>query len=49
MEDNVYIGPGELAKSNAQLVEKSVRILQELGEEPASPDEAITILGVKEN
>ncbi len=49
MEDNVYIGPGELAKSNAQLVEKSVRILKELGEVPASPDEAKNILGVKEN
>lgn len=49
MEDNVYIGPGELAKSNAQLVEKSVRILKELGETPASPAEAIAILGVKKN
>jgi len=49
MEDNVYIGPGELAKSNAQLVEKSVRILKELGEIPASPTEAKSILGVKEN
>lgn len=46
MEDNVYIGPGELAKSNAQLVDKSVRILKELGETPASPDEAKAILGV---
>lgn len=49
MEDNVYIGPGELARSNAQLVEKSVRILKELGETPATPAEAKTILGVKEN
>ena len=49
MEDNVYIGPGELAKSNAQLVEKSVRILKELGETPASPNDAKSILGVKEN
>ncbi|MBE7423775.1 MAG: 3-keto-5-aminohexanoate cleavage protein [Zoogloeaceae bacterium] len=48
MEDNVYIGPGELAQSNAQLVEKSVRILRELGETPASPAEAKAILGVKE-
>lgn len=49
MEDNVYIGPGELAKSNAQLVEKSVRILRELGEAPASPAEAKAILGVRED
>lgn len=48
MEDNVYIAPGELAKSNAQLVEKSVRILSELGASVASPAEAKSILGVRE-
>jgi len=40
MEDNIYIGPGELASSNAQIVEKAVRIIREIGFEPASPDEA---------
>lgn len=47
MEDNVYIERGELASSNAQLVEKSVRLLGELGISPAAPDEAREILGVK--
>ena len=40
LEDNVYISRGELATSNGQIVEKAVRILRELGVEPASPAEA---------
>ncbi len=40
MEDNVYIGPGEPARSNGQIVSKAVRIIREIGFEPASPDEA---------
>ncbi len=40
MEDNVYLAPGELARSNGQIVEKAVRIIREVGFEPASPDEA---------
>jgi uncharacterized protein (DUF849 family) len=36
-----------LVKSNAELVEKIVRIMRELGLEPASPDEARAILGLK--
>lgn len=39
LEDNVYIARGELARSNAEIVEKAVRILRELGLEPATPDE----------
>lgn len=46
MEDNVYIGKGELAKSNAHIVEKAVRICREIGREPASPAEARSILGL---
>lgn len=46
MEDNVWIGPGELARSNGQIVEKAVRILQELGFEPATPADARAILGL---
>lgn len=44
MEDNIYYKKGELAKSNAQLVARSVRIIRELGYEIASPDEAREIL-----
>jgi len=47
MEDNLYVSKGILAKSNAELVEKIVRIARELGHEPATPDEARKILGLK--
>lgn len=45
-EDNFYISPGVRAESNAQLVEKTVRILRALDREPASPEEAREMLGV---
>ncbi|MBI2060756.1 MAG: 3-keto-5-aminohexanoate cleavage protein [Nitrospirae bacterium] len=47
MEDNVYIGRGEPATSNAQIVEKAVRICREIGREPATPAEARSLLGLK--
>ena len=47
MEDNIYVEKGVLAKSNAELVEKAVRIAKELGREIATPDEAREILGLK--
>ena len=47
MEDNIYYGPGELLKSNAQMVERAVRIVRELGLEVATPDEAREILQLK--
>lgn len=47
LEDNVYYKKGELAKSNAQLVARIVRIIREMGKEPATPDEARQILGLK--
>lgn len=40
LEDNVYYRKGELAASNAQLVERVVRIANELGREVATPDRA---------
>jgi 3-keto-5-aminohexanoate cleavage enzyme len=46
LEDNIYYRRGELAKSNAQLVERTVRIAGELNLAPATPDEARAILGV---
>ena len=39
-EDNVYLSHGVLASSNAQLVEKAVKIIQQVGRMVASPDEA---------
>lgn len=47
MEDNIYYRKGELAQSNAQLVQRAVRILQELELEVASPDEARELLGLE--
>ena len=47
LEDNIFLGKGELAKSNADLVAKAVRILHELSLEIASPDEARAILQLK--
>jgi uncharacterized protein (DUF849 family) len=47
MEDNIFVAKGVLAKSNADLVEKLVRIARELGREIATPDEARAILGLK--
>jgi len=47
MEDNIYLEKGVLAKSNAELVAKIVRIAKELGRKIATPDEARQILGLK--
>jgi 3-keto-5-aminohexanoate cleavage enzyme len=47
MEDNIYYRKGELVKNNAQFVARAVRIARELNKEPASPDEARKILGLK--
>ena len=47
LEDNIFIERRVLAKSNAELVEKVVRIARELGREVATPDEARSILGLK--
>jgi 3-keto-5-aminohexanoate cleavage enzyme len=43
-EDNIYLAKGVLARSNAELVEKAVRIIRELGFEVASVEEARGIL-----
>jgi 3-keto-5-aminohexanoate cleavage enzyme len=47
MEDNIYYAKGELVKSNAQLVERTVRLAKELQREIATPDEARKIIGLK--
>ncbi len=47
LEDNIYYRKGELAKSNAQLVERIARVARDLGKEPCSPEEARKILGLK--
>jgi len=47
LEDSIFLGPGELAQSNADQVARSVRILGELSLEPATPDEARALLRLK--
>ena len=46
LEDNIYYRRGEKAKSNAQLVERAVRIAHELNREIATPAQAREILGM---
>jgi len=48
-EDHAYYAPGERATSNAQLIERLVRLGRELGREPATPDEARAMLGLARN
>jgi uncharacterized protein (DUF849 family) len=47
LEDSIYLEKGRLAESNAQQVEKIVRILRELSLEVATPDDAREMLGLK--
>lgn len=47
MEDNVYISKGKLTAGNAELCEKAVRILDDLGAELATAKEAKAILGLR--
>jgi uncharacterized protein (DUF849 family) len=47
LEDSLYIGPGKLAKSNAEQVTKIRRIVEDLGFEIATPAEARAALGLK--
>jgi uncharacterized protein (DUF849 family) len=47
LEDSLWIGKGQLAASNAEQVEKIRRILEELGLEVATPDDARQILKLK--
>ncbi|MFT6557711.1 MAG: hypothetical protein ACJAYR_001575 [Sneathiella sp.] len=47
LEDNLYIGKGELAPSNAIQVQKIRKIVEELGREVATPEEARTLLSLK--
>ena len=46
MEDNLYLSKGVKAKSNAELVEKMLRIMKEFDYEPMTPAEARVALGI---
>ena len=47
LEDSLYLGRGELAQSNAEQVRNIRSVLEPLGIECASPDEAREMLGLK--
>jgi uncharacterized protein (DUF849 family) len=47
LEDSLYLGKGELATSNADQVKLIRNILESLGLEIATPDEARAMLGLK--
>ncbi|GAB1455118.1 3-keto-5-aminohexanoate cleavage protein [Spirochaetota bacterium] len=46
-EDNVFFSKGVLAKSNAELVERAVRISHEAGLKPATPDDVRSYLKLR--
>ena len=46
LEDNLYLSQGEFA-TNVQLVERAVRIIREVGREPATPAQAAERLGIR--
>jgi 3-keto-5-aminohexanoate cleavage enzyme len=48
-EDNFYRSRGVMFQSNAEQVERVVRLLKEFGLEHASPDEAREMLGIKKH
>ncbi|MEL0250753.1 MAG: 3-keto-5-aminohexanoate cleavage protein [Novosphingobium sp.] len=47
LEDSLFIERGKLAASNAEQVRKIVRVLAEMGHEPATPAEAREMLALK--
>ena len=47
MEDNIFYSAGILAKSNVEFIERTKRIVKELGKELATPNEAREMLGLK--
>ncbi|WP_439120082.1 3-keto-5-aminohexanoate cleavage protein [Marivita sp.] len=47
LEDNLMISRGKLAERNADQVAKIRRIVEEIGREPATPDEVRVMLGLK--
>jgi 3-keto-5-aminohexanoate cleavage enzyme len=48
LEDNLFYEKDVLAKSNGQLVARAREIIRSAGMEPATPDEARKILGIKQ-
>ena len=47
LEDSLWIGKGQLARSNAEQIRRARGIVEGLGLAPATPDEARAILALK--
>jgi 3-keto-5-aminohexanoate cleavage enzyme len=47
-EDSVFFAPGKAAQTNAELVEKMVSLVHQIGYEVATCQEARKILGIDE-
>ena len=47
-EDSVYYAPGKAAGNNAELVEKIVALIHQMGYDVATPAEARDLLGLKQ-
>jgi uncharacterized protein (DUF849 family) len=47
LEDSLWIGPGEIARSSSEQVAKAKLILESIGLDIATPDEARRMLGLK--
>ena len=47
LEDNIYYKKGQLFKSNAEAVERIVRVARDLNREIATPAQARAMLGIK--
>jgi uncharacterized protein (DUF849 family) len=47
LEDSLYAGYGRLARSSAEQIERMINIAAEMSIEPATPDEARQMLGLK--
>lgn len=47
LEDNVRLPDGQMAKGNYEIVELAVKVAEIMGREPATPDEARNIMGLK--
>jgi 3-keto-5-aminohexanoate cleavage enzyme len=46
LEDNLYLPDGTMAKSNGELIERTARIVRDVGRRPATVEEAKVILGL---
>jgi 3-keto-5-aminohexanoate cleavage enzyme len=47
MEDCPYLSEGVYARTNAELIDKAVRLAREIGREIATPEEARAMIGLE--